>query len=1028
MLRGFSLKGKGARSIALSLSVVFMLAPVAQAASEMSDGELIKAYMLSFAQEDWDAAVVTAQLYLTATEGSTATRVIDIQQRTRMMMGRVYSSKLENHVLAADVLQDYVDTEPAPLKRKAMLLLSTSYQKATMFEECIAASTNALAYPDDPEMEEEPDYSDLPKLERRRKEAELELAKEEAELDAKEKDFKGWTQEMRNLLYYNWAESLYGLGKWAECIDPYTYIIDHSSDSSQRKGYSIMQVINALIKMKDYDRLLRYIPELYRTDARYDIRVNLALMNAADALFKEKEYHSALPLYRMILPREELLAYHQPHLEALRIECGLDPQNPTLPEADEDGYIPDDPRSQELRELEGLLNALKKMPPYEAAVQYQMANLYKEVKRYWEAASFFNIVFEADPASEMGQSARGKQVETLLGDLAELSEAEKVAYKYLDENKEGVVPRQVAYALTAFYHKNEKLDQVSRLRKYVDGFVKTDDPELNKYDCELYFLQGIAELIIYNYEASEATLQFLIDTYPGSHQEGNATYWLGLTKLFLKKYQEALDLFDKYIANYPDGKRIPDAYYQGGAALLGLQEIDKSFDRFTLVIEQYPDAKVYPDARNMRGDVYGNRGELDEALVDYEAAWSVASAEERWSKRQADYATFQSAAIYEADDKYDDIIRVVERYMDVFDEEADIAKGMYWIGKTKIQQDLYEEALDAYLTTVVKYGDDLKQDGVDMILKELIKVSGIYLSNEQRDQLLEDLKTERDAAADKLTLQLRIKSTIATIEGTQVELGSELLDELTDLASATPPVLGIMCEAALALEKYDRADDMIDVFTVHYPESEFLKAAYKLKAFGQFAQKDYDNALKTIQMVYDIFGPVYDLAWTQIMKGEIMLAREKYDAAAEIFRALVETPAWRGEPYAQGYFMLGKVEEARGKLGNAHAYYQRVYMQYKGWAEGDWAAKAYLAAADCLKKLNMPFDARNTYRAFLFDRFLNQHPLADTAREELGATEVQEIETFIATGGRTNVTVEVKNPDAPKTNETTTVVSAEESE
>ena len=43
-------------------------------------------------------------------------------------------------------------------------------------------------------------------------------------------------------------------------------------------------------------------------------------------------------------------------------------------------------------------------------------------------------------------------------------------------------------------------------------------------------------------------------------------------------------------------------------------------------------------------------------------------------------------------------------------------------------------------------------------------------------------------------------------------------------------------------------------------------------------------------------------------------------------------------------------------------------------------------------------DKRNTYRAMLFDRYVNKLPQADLAREYLGFDEVIEIETKIELG------------------------------
>ena len=70
--------------------------------------------------------------------------------------------------------------------------------------------------------------------------------------------------------------------------------------------------------------------------------------------------------------------------------------------------------------------------------------------------------------------------------------------------------------------------------------------------------------------------------------------------------------------------------------------------------------------------------------------------------------------------------------------------------------------------------------------------------------------------------------------------------------------------------------------------------------------------------------------------------------------------------------------------------YQRTYFQYKVYDNGYWAAEAYLASVKCLNKLGLENDIRNTYRAMLFDEYVNKLPQSKIAEEFLGFEEVKE--------------------------------------
>jgi tetratricopeptide (TPR) repeat protein len=197
-----------------------------------------------------------------------------------------------------------------------------------------------------------------------------------------------------------------------------------------------------------------------------------------------------------------------------------------------------------------------------------------------------------------------------------------------------------------------------------------------------------------------------------------------------------------------------------------------------------------------------------------------------------------------------------------------------------------------------------------------------------------------------------------------------------------------------------------------------MRAAYKLRAYGEFAAKDYEGALATIEEAQETYGTERDVAWAQLMKAQVLLDMGKIAEAREANMNVLNVPAWRGEPVAQATYQLGQVEEAAGEPRKAFGFYQRTYFQYKGHAGGYWAAEAYLASARCLGKLGMDKERIDTYKAMLFDPYVNGLPQADTAREMLGAAESGTIADFIAAGGSSNIaiTVETEIIDQPATN------------
>ncbi len=995
-------------------------ATLVKAQDQITAGEMIKFGMRAMEQQRYSEAVDWFYQYISEVEESKAPRVVAIAQDIRFKMGTILIQE-KRFDEAASVLQDYIDLPLADKPRQAMKMLSTCYFDTEAFEECASVVSNALWYDENPVLEASVST----------KGDEVDYSKVKMEQEAP------FTKEELTSLNMMMAESYFNISEYRRCIPAYSYVIEHSLDD-QRKGYAIMQVINALIEIPDFDRILEYVPQLYRTDARYDIRVNLALINAADALYEEGEYDSALPLYRMIMPRDELVAYQEARLRDMKIAFGLapdegaelteaemlifgGPEEEAAPAKGAEGEAAAEPEiPKEVQQLERLIASLKGLPPYELNIKYRMADLYKTVERFWEALKYFEVVYREDPTTEVGERCIYELVDMLLENLNELEKAEVMAHEHMGKFKEGMTPRQLAYMLTGYYQKHEMMPTIKTLKPYLDGFVRTNESRIVQYDTELYFMQAVSDLVGQKYEEAEVGFKYVLDEFPDSHQEANAMYWYAMSQLFLQKYTDGEASFNAYIQKFPTEQYVDECYFQGGVCLFGQEKYSEAMDRFTHVIETYPNSSIYPEACSMRGDlyaageVYAEYDYIERALADYDNAYKSAT-----RINQGTYATFQAAAVYEAEDKYDEILSVVKRYEsdERWKGEADIAKALFWIGKTLIQKKEYDEAVETYVNAIIEYGDDLRQDGVDQMVTELVKINRIFLDTEARERLIEELLTARDEAKEKETLDLRLRVTLAKLQETELELGAELLETLEDLDNASPPVLAVICDASFEEKDYSRAEEILRIFINKFEDSDFMRAAYKLRAFGQYQEKDYEGVLSTINDAQALYGTDFDVAWAQLLKAQVQLDQGEIALARESNMSILTVPAWRGVPVAQATYQLGQVEERAGNLEKAFGFFQRTYFQYKGHAGGYWAAEAYLASAEILKKMGRENDVRNTYRALLFDPYVNTLPQAAKARAYLGAAETAEIAAYIDAGGTTNFTIaveaEMKSGSAP---------------
>lgn len=985
---------------------------------------------------NYNAAAPFLVDYLDRMKDTKGRRVRALVQDVRFKLGKV-NVAVGNDLEAQKYYEAYLEHKPLYRRLEVLKSLAVSCYESGNYERSIYAVTNAFGPTPVLEEEEkkvkiddlkEEDLGGMTKRQLKRYEREEADADNEffAEVSADRPEDEEYTLQERILLNMTLGESYAALEEWQLSVKPYQFVIEHAQ-KMERRGFAVMKLVTSLINLKEYDWVRSLVVELAKTEAQYDIRVNMAMMNAASALFNVAEYDNALMFYRMILSRQTLADYHLERANTLRREVGL-PEMEIKISTNMSGRVESmlgykygqtsqqgglDPAAgiempPGLVEIEESIGSLLSLQPYEDDVIYRTGQLYLECGRPWEALCSFDLTTARDPEGERGGQAFCSALQVMVDPLALYDRVEKRAIAFLDENSDGLAPRQVAYQLTAAYQRQEKFKEIKSIRPYLDGFSPVKNNELvEQYECELYYMQAIADLMLLNYKPAQDGFNYVLATFPGSHQEESVRYWHTTTHLFLQNYAEALAGFDEYLSRYPKGSWVASSWFQSGICQFGLEEYDDALKRFTYVIDNFRDSSVYPDACSLRGDIYASKGGdfLDAAVLDYREAIKTAQ-----KTQQATYAVFQMATVFELESKFDEIIELVNSYLNRYGEEADVAKAAYWIGKTKLAQGLVDEAVDAYFETILKYGDNVRQDGVDLIISELMSVTR-KLDKEERVELYNRLEAAENEAGNE-TLQLRLRVMLAEMDQTRIELGRTLISELDGLTNAPPPVLAVICDASFANKDYSRAEEMLKIFLDYFEDSEYMRAAYKLRAYDLFAQDKFNEAMKIVADAQGLYGVDDDTAWAQVMKGRISLRLGNLDLARETLRQILTIRAWRGEAYAEACYYLGELEEKAGDPKKAFAWYQRTYMLYKGLANGLWAAEGYLASARCLETLGRDGDMRNTYRAMLYDKYVNRLPQIQVAKNTLGAAEVQEIAEKMAAGMYTNLTVSIESEEA----------------
>ena len=786
------------------------------------------------------------------------------------------------------------------------------------------------------------------------------------------------------------GQALFRKEDWAASVKPLSYVADTSTDEKIVQATQIM-VVRALVETQQWNKLFGQIRRLYRTDAKYDITLNITLMLAGRALFEKGEpddYLNALMLYRMVLPREKLLAFSEKKRTALANELAKKTKRKARP-ADIEKL------QAQLDEIDASMQQLKDLPPYEDEVTFRVGQIYTELKRYWEGFVIFDSLYQKNPGSEIGQ-ASDLQTVLILYELGDSERAEKRVIAYLDKYPNGTYARTMLMVAIKDNLKNQHGEKVIALGKRMAKLSATTDKEEIKTEADLHYMLAFGFFQQGEYAQAEQEFSNIIENYSKSPSYIDSLYFRGMARMMQGNYQQALDDFVRY---QTEAKSAADYYsssvFRQAVCLFGLEKIPEAEALFKKFTEEYPGDPLVSEAYSMMGDIEAAKDgrdnpdtpdideydphTLDRALVDYRKAIDRAAL-----PQQASYAAFQAAKVYKMEYKWQEIIDLMNYYVELLGPKADVAQATFWVGQAQLELGQTDSAIDAYLDAIERFGNDPSKVGVDKIVRELVTVSKQYLSDDERDSLVVRLKLIlADVGEGDDALRLRLSVAIASIMGDQVvaNLGRGLLKKNQNLEYTSPISLALMCDAAVEVGDTNQMSRLFDYFIAHFEDSDEVWHAYRAKVYQLLSSKQYDEALQYLSEVQDIFGVVRFMSWAQLTKADTLYRMKKYKKAEEAYNTVLGVSEWRGAPFAEAMYGMGKCYFAQGDYEKAHAFFQRVYLQFKIYSGGKWAADAYLKAAVCLGKLDRPQDAINTLDKMMEDSYVNKLPQVEVARK-----------------------------------------------
>ena len=772
------------------------------------------------------------------------------------------------------------------------------------------------------------------------------------------------------------GQALFRQEKWLESIESLAYAGQESPDERTKNLCNIMQV-RALVEAESWSKLFGLIPRLYRTDAKYDITLNLTLMRAGKARYEDEDYLNSLLLYRMVLPRDVLLGYTDSKIDRLQKKLNSDKRI---------GIIETEVQKRQA-EIDGLASSkqvLVELPAYEDEVTFRIGQIYAEIKRFWEGFVLFDKLYQQDRTSEIGEAAMLQSV-LVLYDVKEIKRAEERILTYLSEQPDGQYARTLLSLMMRDNLVKQEFADVVRLKDSMDLIPESSNIDERALQADLHYMMAFGQFQSRNYAGAEVEFGMILAEYQNSIHFNDARYYRGMTRMLQARYAEALEDFVTYRDQNGSGEHAAAALFRSGVCRFGLEEIGEAEALFSEFISTYTGDVLISEAYSMRGDIEASKestpedpNPLDRALSDYRNGIDTATA-----PLQSSYAAFQAAKAYKLEERWEEIIELMNYYLDRWEELANVAESTFWIGQAQTELGQLDEAVNAYVDTIERFGNDLLQEGVDKIILELKRVANESMSEEDQAFLADRIGfLSEDVMEGQAVLQVRLRALEAMLSGTEDIFGQSLIADEVALTDLSPVSLGILADV-LVNAAPDRVDEVATYFIASYEDSELLWKAHRAQAELLYQEERLDELLDVIEEAQSLFGADEYMDWAQIMKAEAQFSMKDYEGAEESYNMVLGVAEWRGATYARAMIGMGNCRMEKNDLDAAHSFFQRVYLLFKGYDDGLWAAQGYIAAAETLESLGRLEEAENTLLSMMEDSYTQNHPLVEEAQQLL---------------------------------------------
>jgi len=772
--------------------------------------------------------------------------------------------------------------------------------------------------------------------------------------------------------------------KWGEVIPFVKKIFKFSPDSTRRNWAATIGTV-AYLKEMQIQKVFQMVPFLLRRNsfASRSVALNMAALQAGDELFADEMYREALWIYRLVYSHDMLAVNASRFNEKLAQKAENLKNRPN-------SLRPLMRLQERIGETEAEIKALDSIDNYDIELYTRIAKSYMEISRFREARELY-LYLHDETDGEMADESLYLAFRCSLH-LRPLDKTFVIGKQYMEKYPGGEYFDPLTLAMGQVYALLEDWPMVIKhLKKTLEINPKHEDSA----ECE--FLIAYASFMEEAYDQTIYWLTKMNEDHAGNSRYSDSLYWLGMARMFSKDYKGSAAEFDDLLTSFPSSQYVEDGKFRRAVCSFGLGEMKDAQTRLNEFVATYPKSKLTGEAYMMLGDIAGSFAKLPEAVRMYQKV-----ADHDINIELYNYAMFRCGEIlfknelkYDINRKkkvidYDAVIEHFNKYIRKNRPGSNIPQAVFYIGRSMWQKGEKVGALEGYVDAIKKYGNDIQEIGIDMILEEWIGKVNSLKQQSVKERIWKEMKeTVKQAAKDhKTVLSLRFKRALLYKKDITDEEKKQLLKEIIrpeNVPLAGPSTLELILDEAVKKENFKLATEAAAAIVETFTETDYALSARMFLAKEAIKHKEYKTALKHLRIIKEVFASNLKAAEALAMMGDILLEQKKYKEADKCYKDILAVRAWKGILWPQALYGRAQCLQKMRQYAKACVYYERIYVMYSYYKQ--WCAKAYLQRSRCLAKLREYRKAGETLREMFKNNELSTYPEWNDAKKEMAKIE-----------------------------------------